>query len=124
MCFGDVSVSGSGEVIKNWDAIKRDDRNQKSIAEELRGVSKYLPQLMRAEKIQKKAEKAGYTDPHVMGNGDNADCSAEQCGQMLFATVQLCRKAGVDPELALKAYTEKFIDNFEKFETGDKDEVR
>ncbi len=122
--FGDVSVSGSGEVIKNWDAIKRDDRNQKSIAEELRGVSKYLPQLMRAEKIQKKAEKAGYTDPHVMGNGDNADCSAEQCGQMLFATVQLCRKAGVDPELALKAYTEKFIDNFEKFETGDKDEVR
>lgn len=122
--FGDVSVSGSGEVLKNWDAIKRDDRNQKSIAEELRGVSKYLPQLMRAEKIQKKAEKAGYTDPHVMGNGDNADCSAEQCGQMLFATVQLCRKAGVDPELALKAYTEKFIDNFEKFETGDKDEVR
>ena len=100
--FGDVSVSGSGEVLKNWDAIKRDDRNQKSIAEELRGVSKYLPQLMRAEKIQKKAEKAGYTDPHVMGNGDNADCSAEQCGQMLFATVQLCRKAGVDPELALK----------------------
>ena len=79
--FGDVSVSGSGEVLKNWDAIKRDDRNQKSIAEELRGVSKYLPQLMRAEKIQKKAEKAGYTDPHVMGNGDNADCSAEQCGQ-------------------------------------------
>ncbi len=122
--FGDVSVSGSGEVLKNWDAIKRDDRNQKSIAEELRGVSKYLPQLMRAEKIQKKAEKAGYTDPNVMRTGDNADCSAEQCGQMLFATVQLCRKAGVDPELALKAYTEKFIDNFEKFETGDKDEVR
>lgn len=111
--FGDTEVSGSGEVLKNWDAIKRADREQKSIAAELRGVSQYLPALMRAEKIQKKAEKAGYTDPHTIGD---ASAEAEQCGQILFATVQMCRRSGVDPELALKEYTEKFINNFEEFE--------
>ncbi len=111
--FGDVEVSGSGEVLKNWDAIKRADRGQQMIADELRGVSKYLPSLMRAEKIQKKAEKAGYTDPHTIGN---AEAEAEQCGQILFATVQMCRRSGVDPELALASYTEKFIKDFEEFE--------
>lgn len=113
--FGDVSVSGSGEVLKNWDAIKRGDRNQTSITEELKGVSKYLPATMRAEKIQKKAEKAGYTDPHTIGN---ATAGAEQCGQILFSTVQMCRRSGVDPELALSAYTEKFINDFEEFENS------
>ncbi len=111
--FGDTEVSGSGEVLQNWDAIKRSDRGQNMITDELRGVSKYLPALMRAEKIQKKAEKAGYTDPHTIGN---ASAEAEQCGQMLFATVQMCRRSGVDPELALASYTEKFIKDFEDFE--------
>ena len=52
--FGEVSVENSDEVLKNWDAIKRGDRDQKSTTEELRGVSTYIPTLMRAQKIYKK----------------------------------------------------------------------
>ena len=124
--FGEVEVADSGEVLKNWDAIKRADREQSSIAEELRGVSKYLPALMRAEKIQKKAEKAGYKFENEINLSVISDDVAEadnaperDCGQLLFAAVNFCRRAGVDPELALAAYTESFTDEFEKFENGE-----
>lgn len=124
--FGEVEVADSGEVLKNWDAIKRADREQSSIAEELRGVSKYLPALMRAEKIQKKAEKAGYKFENEINLSVISDDVAEadnaperDCGQLLFAAVNFCRRAGVDPELALASYTESFTDEFEKFENGE-----
>ncbi len=107
--FGDVSVSGSGEVLRNWDAIKRADRHQSGVADELRGVSEYLPALMRAEKIQKKAEKAGFT-PDLSGH------NTDDFGAALFELVYRCRKAGADPELALRECTNKFIDEFERFE--------
>ena len=110
--FGNVTVSDSGEVLDNWDAIKRGDRSQESVADELRGVSEYLPALMRTEKVQKKAEKAGYK----FGQADIEADSAENCGKMLFEMVNFCRQSGVDPELALREYTNKFIDEFEKFE--------
>ena len=58
--FGDVSVKDSDEVLKNWNKIKRDDRGQKTVAQEMQGVSKFLPAVMRAQKIQGKAEKSGY----------------------------------------------------------------
>lgn len=118
--FGDVQVSDSSDVLKNWDAIKRADRGQDAIADELSGVSKYLPSLMRAEKIQKKAQKAGYdfdnnTNPTVKIDLSQKDFEG-QCGKMLFEAVQLCRNAGVDPEIALTAYNEKFIEEFREFE--------
>lgn len=117
--FGDVEVSGSGEVLKNWDAIKRADRGQAKIADELRGVSKYLPSLMRAEKIQKKAEKNGYQNSDFAEYAFTADKHSEaDCGRILFAAVKMCRESGVDPELALAAYTEKFIRDFEEFENS------
>lgn len=112
--FGDTEVSGSGEVLKNWDAIKRADRGQAKIADELRGVSKYLPSLMRAEKIQKKAEKAGYTSACCTEGKEKL--TQDKCGQMLFEAADKCRRSGIDPELALAAYTEKFIKDFEEFE--------
>ncbi len=109
--FGDVNVSGSGEVLRNWDAIKRGDRSQTTVSEEMRGVSEYLPALMRAEKIQKKAEKAGFS-PALKESGE------EDFGAELFGLVSRARKAGEDPELLLREYTNKFIDDFEKYESG------
>ena len=53
--FGEVNVKTSDEVRDRWDAIKRADRKQSSISDELRGVSAYIPSLMRAQKICKKA---------------------------------------------------------------------
>ncbi|MBE6606453.1 MAG: MazG family protein [Ruminococcaceae bacterium] len=57
--FGKVSADTPDEVKKNWDAIKRKEKGQNNLKEELEGISRTLPSLMRAQKILKKAKKAG-----------------------------------------------------------------
>lgn len=110
--FGEVSVANSDEVISNWDAIKRADRSQSSIADELRGVSAYIPTLMRSQKIYKKAKKAGY---EYEGSNIEAE-TEEEFGKLLFDIAVAAEKKGIDPEVALSGYLNKFIDDFEAFE--------
>ncbi len=110
--FGEVDVKNSDDVIKNWDAIKRADREQKSIADELRGVSSYIPTLMRAQKIYKKAKKAGYE----YSAADISVTDEAQLGKLLFDIAVASEKLGIDPEVALSGYLNKFIDEFEAFE--------
>lgn len=110
--FGDISVNNSDEVLNNWDAIKRADREQKSIADELKGVSTYLPTLMRAKKICKKAVKAGYTPERETVNAK----TEEEFGKLLFDVATRAGECRIDPDVALAGYINKFIDNFEKFE--------
>lgn len=110
--FGEVDVKNSDEVIKNWDAIKRADREQESIADELRGVSSYIPTLMRAQKIYKKARKAGYE----YSSADISVTDEAQLGKLLFDIAVASEKLGIDPEVALSGYLNKFIDEFETFE--------
>lgn len=109
--FGDTTVKNSEDVIDNWAAIKRADREQKTVAEELKGVSKYIPTLMRAQKIYKKAIKTGY-DYKV----NSTDKSETEIGKMLFDVAAACAKSGIDPEIALSGYIEKFISDFETYE--------
>lgn len=127
--FGDVEANTSEEVLRNWDAIKRSDREQKTIAEELTGISAFLPSLMRAEKVQKKAEKNGYLfgTPEETADGiarmlkavaGSADSGTAEMyiGKVLFEVVSAARVAGIDPELALSKETNGFIEEFAKFE--------
>ena len=65
--FGDVSVSGTGEVLTNWDALKRKEKHQATHTDALNSVARSLPALWRAEKVQKKAKKAGFDWPDVSG---------------------------------------------------------
>ncbi len=110
--FGEANVKTSDEVRDRWDAIKRADRKQSSIADELRGVSTYIPSLMRAQKIRKKAKKAGYN--HIPRE---IDCKTEQeFGALLFDVAAAAGEMGIDPEVALAGYINKFIGDFEKFE--------
>ena len=124
--FGDVTVSGSGEVLDNWDEIKRKDRGQKLRSTEMEGVSRGLPALWRAEKIQKKAAKVGFDWPDVNGALEKLDEEArelrraledgegvsEEIGDLLFSAVNVARFAGVDPEEALAGSCDKFISRF------------
>ncbi len=112
--FGDVSVENSEEVLKNWDAIKREDREQKSITDELKGVSAYVPTLMRAKKIAKKAKKAGYD---YKGQAISAK-TEEEFGKLLFDIAVLAGANGIDPEVALSKQINNFIEDFERFEKG------
>ena len=96
---------------------------QSSIAEELRGVSKYLPALMRAEKIQKKAEKAGYKFENEINLSVISDDVAEaesaperDCGQLLFAAVNFAAEPVWIRNWLSLLILRSFTDEFEKFE--------
>ncbi len=126
--FSDVKVSGTGEVLENWEALKRKEKSQTTVTSALDGVARSLPGLWRAEKIQNKAKKCGFDWPSVDGamgklreevdelqagldarDGENI---AEELGDVLFSAVNVARFAGVDPEAALHQACEKFIRRF------------
>ncbi len=121
--FGATQVSSSAEVLENWDAIKRREKNQRSTGEAMDSVARSLPALWRAEKIQGKAHKAGFDWPDVDGAMDklreevdeleDAVCRSEgveeELGDALFALVKVARFTGTDPEAALHKACEKFI---------------
>ena len=115
--FGDVTVSGTQEVLSNWDALKRVEKDQKSATDTLEAVPRALPALWRAEKVQKKAEKAGHPrpEPAVLPEG----CTRQSIGQALFELVSLARRHQIDPEEALNEATDAFIDAFRAWEARD-----
>ena len=128
--FGDVSVSSTGEVLTNWEALKRKEKHQATHTDALNSVARSLPALWRAEKVQKKAKKAGFDWPDVSGALDKlseeltefkaavAENSnvEEELGDLLFSAVNAARFVKVDPETALQKATEKFIARFRRVE--------
>ena len=130
--FGDVSVSNSEEVLKNWDKIKQKSKGQDSYTQTLESVSKALPALMRAEKVGKRAARAGMDFDNAQGAFDcigteteelrqavcegNQEAIADEMGDLFFSCVNTARKLGVNSELALTAATNKFIKRFAKVE--------
>ena len=128
--FWDVAVSGTGEVLSNWEALKRKEKGQATNTDALEAVARALPALWRAEKVQKKARKAGFDWPDVSGaldklseeleelktaaaEGTNVE---EELGDLLFSAVNAARFLKVDPEDALNGATDKFIGRFRKVE--------
>ena len=128
--FGDVSVSGTGEVLSNWEELKRKEKGQATNTDALESVARSLPALWRAEKVQKKAKKAGFDWPDVSGALDKLSEEleelkaaaaegtnvAEELGDLLFSAVNVSRFLKVDCEDALNQATDKFIDRFRKVE--------
>ena len=103
-----------GEQGLDWDEIKRREKGQTSPAEELDSVARSLPALWRAEKLQKKAERAQIPVefPEVSAAVNELEKQPDKTqavGKLLFAAVQAARQSGVDPEMALHGYCETFI---------------
>ena len=132
--FGDahgnvVEVADTGEVLDNWDAIKRAEKGRTSVFD---GIAGSLPSLSYAHQVQKKAAKVGFDWPDVGGAFpkiaeetaelraavDDADpaATADELGDLLFAVVNVARHLRVDPEAALRAAAQKFRDRFEHVE--------
>ena len=126
--FGDVDVSGVDDVLTNWDAIKRQTKNQKSVSESIDSIPRELPALMRAQKIQSKAAKVGFDWSEVGGaldklseeieelkqaiaSGDEAN-TFEELGDLLFSAVNVSRFINCDSEEALTAASDKFSSRF------------
>lgn len=126
--FGDVTVSDSGEVLKNWDAIKRQTKSQETFTDTLEGVCKALPALMYAQKLGKRASRAGMdwdsaeaafscvraeTEElaQAMELGDTVQIE-EELGDLLFSCVNTARHLGIDAETALRSAALKFKRRF------------
>ena len=127
--FGDVTVADSGEVLKNWNDIKQQTKGQETYTETLRSVCTALPALMRAQKIGKRAQRAGLDFPDAEAALESLESEiaevraaktpeneAEELGDMLFAAVNAVRLKGYDAEELLTRATDKFTDRFEKTE--------
>jgi uncharacterized protein YabN with tetrapyrrole methylase and pyrophosphatase domain len=98
--FGDVSVDSADGVVRNWDAIKRDESG--SIFGDL---PENLPAMLYARKIQRRAANAG-----VEPGTPHADDAFANIGRRLFDLVAEARELDVDPELALRTYARRFME--------------
>jgi len=110
--FGEVEVDSAEGVVRNWDAIKRDESG--SIFGDL---PENLPALLYARKIQRRAANAGVAPPADQGAVDAVDPAAphpdpafDAIGRRLFELVAEARETEVDPELALRTYARRFME--------------
>jgi MazG family protein len=115
--FEGVEVEHAGEVLRNWDAIKRTEAGREpGIFGE---VPENLPGPLYARKVQRRAASSGFDFDHVpyeavraeleeLEAADDREARFHEVGDVLFAAVNLARKLKVDPELALRAASERF----------------
>lgn len=130
--FGEVKAENETEALEEWENQKKAEKGLKSYTDALNDVPKNFPALIRAEKVQKKAAKAGFDWEVITGAEQklyeeisefdeavkcgNREDIEEEFGDLLFAAVNVGRFAQADPELSLTAATDKFIARFEKME--------
>ena len=115
---------------QTWDDMKALEKGQKTYTATLDSVARSLPSLWRADKLVKKAEKAGFAWPDQQTRLqtvreetrelEQAICETsnveEELGDLLFAAVCVAAKADIDPEMALHRACEKFIGRFAAME--------
>ena len=130
--FGEAVVSGTGEVLRNWETIKRAEREERGDAgpgSVLDGVPAALPALLRAERVQEKAAAVGFDFPDgdaawakvteetaelkaLADAGAPPDALEDELGDLLFAVTNYARLCGVVPENALRRTVAKFSRRF------------
>jgi tetrapyrrole methylase family protein/MazG family protein len=128
--FGDVIAEDSETVLRNWDAIKSVEKDQKTGSDAIADVPSAYPALMRSQKVQKRAARTGFDyrdtegamsdlkseveelEQAIAGNGD----PFEELGDLLFSAVNVARFISADAELALTRSCEKFIKRFRRTE--------
>jgi len=126
--FGDVVAKDAGAVLSNWAKLKAVEKAEKGKHGALNGVPKSAPALLRATRTGEKAGAVGFDWPDADGprakvdeelrefddarrGGDREEMQRE-LGDLLFATVNLARKLGLDAEQALRGATDRFASRF------------
>ena len=123
--FGEAEAETAGEVLRNWDAIKREEpgRGNGVFAD----VPENLPALLLARKVQRRAASAGALDigaeealqdlracvEALAHAPDDQEARFGMLGAVLFAAVHLARTLRLDPELALRAAAQRFREAIE-----------
>ena len=110
--FGDTKVSGSAEVLENWEAQKAAEKGRTSAIE---GVPLGQPALPLATKLFYRAEKFGYEIPTEHPVKISAT-TEEELGKLLLGIVDQAVALWLDPEAALRGATKDYIAKIQKFE--------
>ncbi len=129
--FGDVQADTVDKVLTNWDAIKKDEKHQESYTDTLKSVPKVFPALMRAQKLTKRADRAGADIKDKQEAAalirqrldeilSSDEPKPESFGNMLLLCAELARLTGVDAEEALGYECQRFTDRFEQAEGSGK----
>ena len=124
--FGSTVVSGSDEVVRNWEVLKAKEYGRESA---LDGVQRSLPALQWAWSLQRRAANVGFDWPDVEGALDKIREELEELrqastpeereaefGDLLFTMVNVARKLGMNPEDALRGTTGRFEARFRLME--------
>ena len=143
--FGEVEARTAGRVRQNWERLKREQEGREGIFHDVPGN---LPSLIYARKIQRRAAAAGFEYPDTAGALGDLDeelaelkealarigeSSAEtepdpaiagEVGDVLFSAVNVARRLNVDPELALRSVSDRFVARVEQAERLAADEGR
>jgi len=142
--FGDARVSTTSDVNRQWEQIKRGEREDAAAAgasgqetevrSALDGISRSMPALAATQEMQERAANLGYDWPEIVGILDKvheelAELAAattdeekrEEVGDLLLVVTNLARRHGVEAEGALRAAGEKFRDRFRRVERMSRD---
>jgi MazG family protein len=135
--FGDAEARTAGRVREWWEEIKRTEEEREGI---FHHVPESLPALLYARKVQRRAAAIGFEYPDTAGAladledevrelkealaeaGEVAPETEppahvfEEMGDVFFAAVNVARRLNVDPELALRTMTRRFVDRVERAE--------
>ncbi len=136
--FGEVEARTPGRVRENWERIKREQEEREGVFHD---VPEALPSLLYARKVQRRARAVGFEYPNLEGaladlddelrelkeaiaeaGGEPAPETEphphvfEELGDVLFASVNVARRLNVDPELALRVMSKRFVARIERAE--------
>lgn len=125
--FGGLDVAGVEDVLQNWDRIKSEEKGG-APRSALEGVPDALPALLRAYEVSKRAARLGFDWPDLNSVLDkvqeeldelrreaatpNSDRLLHEVGDLLFAVANAARKAGLEPEDALRNMLRRFTRRF------------
>jgi tetrapyrrole methylase family protein/MazG family protein/ATP diphosphatase len=128
--FGDTTAEDSETVLKNWEAIKLEEKKKRPL---LDNVPRSLPALLGATKLSDRAAKVGFDWPDGRGSRekvneeiaelDEAEASGDKAhlehelGDLMFALVNYARHHGLDAEVALRKTNDRFRRRFNHVET-------
>jgi XTP/dITP diphosphohydrolase/ATP diphosphatase len=134
--FGDAVAHTAADVNTTWEAVKRAEKGEPRAEQYLDAVPQYVPAMLEAAKLGKRAAKVGFDWPDVSGlfaklteeadelraEVDRAATSREavedELGDLLFTVVNLARHLEVEPEFALRRANRKFRGRFNEMETA------
>jgi len=128
--FGDAQANDSQEVLRNWEQIKRDERDDpaRSLFD---GIPKGLPALAQALELQRRAARVGFDwdapepvlakvaeEAGEIQRAEDADARLDEFGDLLFSLVNAARWMEIDPETALRHANQRFAARFQHIEQG------